>query len=202
MTRGHSKGPGCVGAFTALLRVGVLAALIAVIFFATRRPDFDESAVRIASVPESTLREILISSRDDDSFTGTVEIPWDIINGVLAEKVRQSTTEGWRVLPLENSRCFVLPEDGVCTLVLERDLFGFSLFTTLQIRAAHDGHRPALVIEAAHLGKLPVPPAVALYSTPALASLDTAFEAEIQALQSARDVKISPAALEIVPGSG
>ncbi len=79
---------------------------------------------------------------------------------------------------LEFKRALIAFDEGSGAVTMERALFGYSLFTTLQFGAQNAAGKAGLTAKGASIGRLPVHPQVAKYMTYLFADLWGALERE------------------------
>ena len=101
----------------------------------------------------------------------------DQINAFLASSLKSRKKMLDEPL-LDFKRAFVRFREGAGALTMERSLFGYSLFTTLDMSPAIAGDKFNVIIRGGSVGRLPIHPSVAKFMGLLFGDLSSALERE------------------------
>lgn len=181
-----------------MVRLVIVGGFFTALTLALLPPD-DSGLPEISShmAPDHLVLEL--SKARSEAGTNTVtEIPWASINGVLAERIKNSTIDGLQLIPIRLAACHITPSgENSCDLVMERKFFDHSVFSMVHVSIvpSSDGYR--IEADSGAMGRLPLPGAVVLALTPALKQLIEPFATELDLLRSSKSIVVSSESLAV-----
>ena len=102
---------------------------------------------------------------------------------------------------LEFKRAVVGLRERCCAVTMERALFGYSLFTTLDLGAQNTGGKAGLTIKGGRIGRLPIHPQLAKYMNYLFADLWKVLDREKKLGEKLVSVEFHDKAIVLVTGS-
>ena len=130
------------------------------------------------------------------------EIPWSIVNGVLADTMKSATVKGMEFLPIKIERCYFQGTDAEIEIIVERRLFGMSLVSQVVLAPEKTASGYTLAVKDGAIGRLPLPGKFVVMIDSAIKQLPMPFSQELDILSRANVIEISPESLAVGFGPG
>ena len=122
------------------------------------------------------------------------------VNGYLSSSLKSKSKQLDEPL-LEFKRVVVASQEGSCAITMERALFGYSLFTTLEFAPQNSGGKAGLTAKGGSIGRLPIHPQLAPYMRYLFADLWHVLEREKKLGEKLNGVEFHDKAIVLSAGS-
>ncbi len=122
------------------------------------------------------------------------------LNGFLSSNLKSKKKQLDEPL-LEFKRVVVGLQEGSCAVTMERALFGYSLFTTLDFAPQNAGGQAGLTVKGGGIGRLPIHPQVAKYMNYLFGDLWHVLERERKLAGKLSGVEFHDKAVVLTTGS-
>jgi len=181
----------------ALIRLTIVGAVIAAIALMLQRPDLPPAPEATGGGTPGALVSALSNARSNTESGTMTEIPWSIVNGVLADTMKSATIEGMQFLPIKIERCYIHGTDAEIEIIVERSLFGMSLVSQVVIAPEKTPSGYTLAVKDGAIGRLPLPGKFVVMIDSAIKQLPLPFAEELKILNQANVIVISPESLAV-----
>jgi hypothetical protein len=181
----------------ALIRLAIVGAVIAAIVLMLQRPDLPPAPEATGGGTPGALVSALSNARSNTESGTMTEIPWSIVNGVLADTMKSATVEGMQFLPIKIERCYIQGTDADSEIIVERSLFGMSLVSRVVIAPEKTASGYTLAVKDGAIGRLPLPGKFVVMIDSAIKQLPMPFSQELDILSRANVIEISPESLVV-----
>ncbi|MGC1481179.1 MAG: zinc ribbon domain-containing protein [Chthoniobacterales bacterium] len=180
-----------VRVFASLIRIILYAALIAALIQAFRTPDNLPTATAMSDEVAQNFRDRLADVANDPGGE-SMTFPWILINGYLAERVPPTrASDGF--IPVEFVRVVAMPAEDEARIVMERLVYGHSLYVAVDLRPVSRGNGGTTArITGGSLGRLPLPGFIANLFTGTFRPVEDRLATELNTLSDAQTISIGP----------
>ena len=121
------------------------------------------------------------------------------VNAYLGSALKSKQAALSQVLQFE--RATVKFDETVCSITVERSLFGFSVFTTTSSKVTLQNGTLTAANNGGRIGRLPIHPLLIKYADPLFADLWTALDRERKSVSKMGAIEFRPQAVVLTPKS-
>lgn len=176
----------------AIIRLAILASLVTVVVLALLPPKLPAPPTVSAGESADRLLIELTKARADGRDGKTTQIPWALVNGLIADRVNDSVFEGMQIIPVSLRSCSITAvDDDSFKLVMERTFFGYSVFSVVHITAEKTPAGYVMNVGNGSIGLLPLPGPIVVKLSPGLAELTEPFATELEILRESQSITLS-----------
>ena len=90
---------------------------------------------------------------------------------------------------IDFKRASVVFDETACSIIIERSLFGYSIFTTIKVSPVVTGGKVATEIKGGRIGRLPLHPGIARFMGVLFADVRSALDSEAKLLAKMRAIE-------------
>ncbi len=181
----------------ALIRLTIVGGLITAVVLMLQRPELPPAPETTDSASQGTLVTALSSARSNSAPGAITEIPWSLVNGALADTMKNATVGGMQLLPIEIKRCYIQGSNDATAIIIERSLFGLEIVSRVVIAPEKTSSGYTLAVKGGSIGRLPIPGKLVVMVDSAIKQLPLPFAEALAILSTATVIKTSPESLAV-----
>ena len=183
--------------FFRISKIALGSALAAVLILMATPPEIPQSAKDITQAPSINFDLEHLIERHQPAQLNYSE---DQVNAYIGGDLRSKRKQLDEPL-LEFKRAVIALREGTCGLTMQRAIFGYSLFTTLDFGARSSSGKVSLATKGGSIGRLPIHPQLAHYMTYLFADLWKALDREKKLGEKLSGVEFHDKAIVFSTGS-